>query len=410
MKIKAFRALRPGEGLARKVAAVPYDVVNTEEARKLAEGNPLSFLHVSRPEIDFSPTQDATAPEVYAQGAEALKQLVNTGSLVREATPALYLYRQTMGDHQQTGLVACCHIDDYLNNVIKKHEKTRQDKEDDRTRHCAIVGAHTGPVFLTYRAQPELTARMAEACRQTPLYDFVAEDGVGHTVWRVADPDAWVAALHDIPVAYIADGHHRAAASVRTGFEMRVKDPAPSADASYNWFLAVLFPDEQLQVLPYHRLVADLNGLTPEAFLAEVKTRFTVTPAASGDCATESCTGGQCAMYCAGQWYKLQWAHPQGSPVECLDVAVLQKTLLAPILGIDDPRTNPRISFVGGIRGLSALTGPVDAGTAGVAFAMRPVTVAEVMAIADAGEVMPPKSTWFEPKLRSGLLVHTLDD
>lgn len=407
MRIKAFQALRPTVEAAKQVAAVPYDVVDTAEAKVLAEGNPLSFLHVSRPEIDLPPDTDIHSDAVYAQGRKALDALFQAGTLLREGKDSLYLYRQTMGEHRQTGLVATCHVGDYEGNIIRKHEKTRKDKEDDRTRHCLELNANTGPVFLTYRDEAQIDA-LAEAITATPpLYDFTADDGIHHTVWRVADDlDRWVSAFAKVPLAYIADGHHRAAASARAGRERRLANPAHDGTEEYNWFLAVLFPASQLKILPYNRCVADLNGLSVEAFLKQVRDRFRVAEVPDGT-VSEGC---RCRMYLAGKWYELAWDAPSdGDPVKALDVSVLQDSLLSPVLGIDDPRTNERISFVGGIRGVRELSRRVDSGRDAVAFSMFPVTVGQMMAIADAGAIMPPKSTWFEPKLRSGLLVHTLD-
>lgn len=407
MRIKAFQALRPTVEAAKQVAAVPYDVVDTAEAKALAEGNPRSFLHVSRPEIDLPPDTDIHSDAVYAQGRKALDTLVQAGTLLREGKDSLYLYRQTMGEHSQTGLVATCHVGDYEENIIRKHEKTRKDKEDDRTRHCLELNANTGPVFLTYRDEAPIDALSKALTATPPLYDFTADDGIRHTVWRVADDlDRWVSAFAKVPLAYIADGHHRAAASARSGRERRLANPAHDGSEEYNWFLAVLFPASQLKILPYNRCVADLNGLSAEAFLKQVRGLFRVSEVPDGTVG-EGC---RCRMYLAGKWYELAWDAPsEGDPVKALDVSVLQDCLLSPVLGIDDPRTNERISFVGGIRGVQELSRRVDSGKDAVAFSMFPVTVGQMMAIADAGAIMPPKSTWFEPKLRSGLLVHTLD-
>ncbi|MGI6391239.1 MAG: DUF1015 domain-containing protein [Kiritimatiellia bacterium] len=407
MQIKPFAALRPAPEKAALVAAVPYDVVDTAEARTLAAGNPDSFLHVSRPEIDLPDSVDIHDDAVYAQGVKAFRDLQARGALVREADERLYVYRQIMGGHSQTGVVACCHIDDYACDIIRKHEKTRKDKEDDRTRHCLELNANSGPVFLTYRDTPALDALVAATQQTTPLYDFTAPDGVRHTVWRVEEDAApWVEAFAEVPLAYVADGHHRAAAAFRAGQQRRAANPAHTGREEYNWFLAVLFPGTQLRILPYNRCVADLNGLAPEAFLAQVSKIFTTAPADGADP-----TGPrEVRMYLAGRWYALTWDEVVADdPVSRLDVSVLQDRLLAPVLGIDDPRTSMRISFVGGIRGAAELIRRVDGGRDAVAFSMYPVTVAQMMDVADAGKIMPPKSTWFEPKLRSGLLVHTLD-
>ncbi len=406
MLIKPFAALRPVPEKVASLAAVPYDVVDTAEARVLAAGNPDSFLHVSRPEIDLPDSVDIHDDTVYAQGVRAFRDLQARGVLVREDAERLYVYRQIMGSHSQTGVVTCCNIDDYARDIIRKHEKTRKDKEDDRTRHCMELNANSGPVFLTYRDSDKLNALVAAVQKNAPLYDFTAADGIRHTVWRVEGPaQDWVSAFGQVPLAYVADGHHRAAAAFRTGQQRRAANPAHTGKEEYNWFLAVLFPASQLRILPYNRCVADLNGLTPAALLAKVKTIFKTVPA---DGATP--TGPrEVRMYLEKSWYKLTWDEFEADPVGRLDVSVLQDWLLAPVLGIADPRTNTRISFVGGIRGAGELIKRVDSGRDAVAFSMFPTTVGQMMDIADAGQIMPPKSTWFEPKLRSGLLVHTLD-
>lgn len=397
MNIRAFAALRPDPRHAATVAAVPYDVVDTAEARALAKGNADSFLHVSRPEIDMPDGTDPSSDAAYDHAAAALKSLQNRGVMIRESKPALYVYRQIMGPHSQTGVVACLDTEDYRTNVLRRHEKTRADKEDDRTRHILHLGAHTGPVFLTYRDQAEIDRLVSATCAAAPLYDFTAPDGIKHTVWRIAgDTKPWCAAFAKVPVAYIADGHHRAAAAARA---------AKERGGDYRWFLGVIFPASQLHILPYNRLLKDLNGLSSDAFLAAVKKVFAVKPAADGGAAAPE----SCRMYLGGAWYDLSWKVPAGAdPVSALDVSVLQDRLLAPVLGIDDPRTSKRISFMGGIRGLDALKAKVDSGENAVAFSMFPVTVEQMMAIADAGAIMPPKSTWFEPKLRSGLFVHPI--
>ena len=410
MQIKPFAALRPVPEKAAALASVPYDVVDTAEARALAAGNPDSFLHVSRPEIDLPDSVDIHAAAVYAQGVHAFKAFQERGALIREADERLYVYRQIMGAHSQSGVVACCHIDDYAHDIIRKHEKTRKDKEDDRTRHCLELNANSGPVFLTYRDAAELDMLVAETQKAAPLYDFTAADGVRHTVWRVdSAPALWTEAFGRVPLAYVADGHHRAAAAFRAGQQRRAANPAHSGREEYNWFLAALFPETQLRILPYNRCVSDLNGLAPEAFLEKVKSLFKterLTPDAQPPDPAGPC---DVRMYLGGAWHRLTWEAVDADPVGRLDVSVLQDRLLAPVLGIDDPRTNTRVSFIGGIRGTGELTRRVDSGRDAVAFSMFPVTVAQMMDIADAGQIMPPKSTWFEHKLRSGLLVHTLD-
>jgi len=394
MKIHPFAAVRPNVEDAPAVASVPYDVVDTAEAKALAAGNPKSFLHVSRPEIDLPDGTECSSPEAYAQARKALDALMANGTLIREGEPKFYAYRQTMGSHSQTGIVATFDTQDYLAGILKQHEKTRKDKEDDRTRHIETLSAHTGPAFLTYRDDPAIDLIVRDACSKAPLYDFVAPDGIGHTVWEIAPATVCVAdelteLFARIPVAYIADGHHRSAAASRYAKEH-------DFEGESRWFMAVIFPASQLKILAYNRLVADLNGLSDEDFLAKVKSVF---------------PGGKrhCRMYFRGKWTDLNWDIPAGTDVVgSLDVSYLQDRLLAPVLGIGDPRTDARISFMGGIRGDAALAAKVDSGENAVAFAMEPVTVEEMMAIADAGAIMPPKSTWFEPKLRSGLFVHTV--
>ena len=404
MNIRPFSAVRPTPEKASAVAAVPYDVVDTAEARALAAGNPASFLHVSRPEIDMPEGTDCASPEAYAQAKKALDGLRASGVLVQDPDPKFYAYRQVMGDHAQTGIVATFDAKDYLAGVLKQHEKTRKDKEDDRTRHIEILKAHTGPAFLTYKDDPAIDAIVAEACAGAPLYDFVAPDGIRHTVWEIAyghecRADELVELFARIPAAYIADGHHRSAAASRYAKE---NDFAGES----RWYLAVAFPASQLKILPYNRLVADLNGLTADQLLAKARDVFTVTEVADGMPAA----GRHARMFLAGKWYDLAWEVPAGTDVvSSLDVSVLQDRFLAPVLGIDDPRTSPRISFMGGVRPLDELKGRVESGRDAVAFSMYPVTVGEMMDIADAGAVMPPKSTWFEPKLRSGLFVHVVD-
>lgn len=405
MKIKPFCALRPAVERAASLASVPYDVVDTAEALRLAEGNPDSFLHVARPEIDLPAGTDIYSDAVYAQGVKNFKALQDRGVLNSDDGEHVYLYRQIMDGHSQTGVVCCCSIDDYAGNVIRRHEKTRKDKEDDRTRHTFELRANTGPVFLTYRATAELDRLTAETISREPLYDFTAVDGIRHTVWRVEGAgEEYVKAFASVPVSYVADGHHRAASAFRVGSLCRSQKRDYDGSEEFNWFLAVLFPAEQLRILPYNRCVADLNGFTAEDFLSKVKEIFRVSEGASAT-PTE---GRAVSMYLAGKWYQLSWADPVDEDVVGrLDVSVLQNRLLAPVLGIADPRTDNRISFIGGIRGTGELEKRVDSGRDAVAFSMYPVTVDEMMDIADADAIMPPKSTWFEPKLRSGLLIHT---
>ena len=395
--VRPFAALRPRAGLAPRVAAVPYDVVNAEEARALAT-DALSFLHVSRAEIDLPPDTDPYADAVYAKAVQAQAAL-RASSLEVESRPAVYLYRLTMGGHVQTGVAAAFSVDEYRRDLVKKHEKTRPDKENDRTRHIIETRAQSGPVLLTYARNAAVDAAVATGVAAAPLYEFTAPDGIGHAIWRTepAVGEAIVAAFRDVSALYIADGHHRAASAARA--DERLKS------AESGGFLAVAFPDTNMQILPYHRAIKDLNGRTPDAFLAEVGSRVAVRPGGP-----EVARKGECAMYLAGDWHlvALDGGPAISDPVASLDVQRLHDLLLAPVLGIGDERTDKRIDFVGGIRGPAELKRLVDGGKAAVAFAMFPTTVDDLVAIADAGGIMPPKSTWFEPKLRDGLLVHLI--
>ena len=404
LRIKAFQGLRPVEQLVAEVACVPYDVVNRAESAELAKGNPNSLLHVDRAEIDLPEEVDPYSDQVYAKALENFQSLQAKGALVRESAPCIYLYQQRMGNHTQVGIASVCHIEDYENDIIKKHEKTRKDKEDDRTRLINTISADTGPVFLTYRETSEIDALVDAVRKNAPLYDFTAPDGIQHTVWRIADAAPFVAAFAKVDVAYVADGHHRTASAARVGCERRAANPNHTGDEEYNWFLAVTFPANQLRILPYNRCVKDLNGHSPEAFLAEVAKSFKVTENVD----PTPTQPGNVSMYLGGKWYGLSWTPDlNADPISRLDVTVLQDRLLAPLLGIDDPRTSKRIDFIGGIRGTGELVQLVDGGKGAVAFSMYPTTVEQLMDIADAGQIMPPKSTWFEPKLRSGLFIHT---
>ncbi len=404
--VHPFRALRPVPEVAAQVASVPYDVVSTEEARALAAGNPLSFLHVTRAEIDLPPGTDPYSEAVYEQAVRNFEALKRSAPLVVDPEPAVYFYRLRVGAHEQTGLAACFALDEYERDLIKKHERTRRDKEDDRTRHIVRLRAQTGLVFLTYRAVAEIDEIAEKVCGGPPLFDFAAPDGVTHTVWQAGrtETHALAAAFSKVPALYIADGHHRAASAARARAELRAAGAAsPEADT----FVAVAFPDNQVQILPYHRVVKDLADLTPEAFLAAVRARVPVR-----DGAPAPARAGEVSMYLAGRWYTLDLRRAgdpaAGDRAAALDVARLQRVVLAEVLQVHDPRTDPRLDFVGGIRGPAELERRVDRGEAAVAFSMYPVAVEDLMAIADAGGVMPPKSTWFEPKLRDGLLVHLI--
>lgn len=399
-----FRALRPAPAVASRVASVPYDVVSTDEARALTADNPLSFLRVTRSEVDLPAGTDPYDDAVYGRAVENFRALAAGAPLVQDATPTLYFYRQQMGDHVQTGLAGCFSVDEYERDLIKKHEKTRRDKEDDRTRHITELRAQTGVVFLTYRATSEVDTIAARACSADPLYDFTASDGIRHTMWTVSTSDiaALVEAFGRIPALYIADGHHRAASAARARATLRARGES-TVDA--DTFVAVAFPDSQLKILPYNRIVKDLNGHTPEAFLAALRAKVHVAPGSPTP--TEA---NHVSMFLAGAWYTFALPEsPAGTPrSETLAVAVLQREVLTPILGIGDVRADKRIDFVGGARGTAALEAAVTSGRAAVAFSMYPVSVDDLMAVSDADGIMPPKSTWFEPKLRDGLLVHTI--
>jgi uncharacterized protein (DUF1015 family) len=411
-RIQPFRAWRPRPEIASRVASPPYDVVSSSEARALAADEPLSFLHVVKPEIDLDPSVDVYSPEVYAKGAENLRRLQDEGVLMREAEPALYIYRQRMGDHVQTGIVAGASVDEYEADLIKKHEHTRPVKEDDRTRHIDALNANTGPVFLTYRARAQIDRLVERLTANRATYDFVAPDGIQHVVWVVAEPsdrDELVQAFAGVPELYVADGHHRSAAGTRIRAMRRDSNPGHTGDEPYNFFLAVIFPDNQMKILDYNRVVTDLAGLTSDEFLRRVEEVFEIEASEDGRPRGPRSFG----MYLDGRWRLLSArpaTFPEDDPVQRLDVAILQNNLLAPILGIGDPRSDERIDFVGGIRGLAELEKRVGSGEWAVAFALHPTSIEQLFAVADAGLVMPPKSTWFEPKLRSGLIVRPLHE
>ncbi len=402
--IHPFRALRPSSASAAAVSSVPYDVVSTDEARQLAAGNPLSFLRVTRSEIDLPPDTDPDAAVVYEKARANFDALRSRAPLIVEDEPSLYFYRLKMGGHTQTGIAGCFSVDEYESDVIKKHERTRRDKEDDRTRHILQLRAQTGVVFLTFKATGGVDAIERTVTAGGPLYDFTAADGVHHTIWRASPVDiqAMVKEFARIPALYIADGHHRAASAARARGELR---GTPDA-AESNTFIAVAFPDNQMQVLPYNRTVKDLAGRTPETFLEELRK---VAKVSEGSAAPSR--KGEVSMYLGGRWYRVDLsaiAPQDDSRASSLDVARLQHGVLESILKIGDVRSDKRIDFVGGARGTSALEQAVNSGKAAVAFSMYPVTVEDLMAVSDAGGIMPPKSTWFEPKLRDGLLVHTI--
>jgi uncharacterized protein (DUF1015 family) len=389
------------------VIAPPYDVVTSEEARMLAAPRPASFLHISRPEIDLPPGTSPYADEAYARGAENLAKLINTGVLVREAEPSFYVYRMVMQGHTQTGVAFAASVDAYNRNRIRRHELTRPDKENDRVRNIDTLNAQTGPVLLAYRNNPTLARLVDIAASAPPLFTVVGPNDVLHSVWRISASEevgAIATALNALPALYIADGHHRSAAAARVAAQRKGK-----ADASHNYFLAVAFPHDEMHILDYNRVVHDLNGMTPDTLLARIRASFMVMPAKAPVAPATTETFG---MYLAGNWYELRLNPalvPRTDPVASLDVSLLQQHLLTPLLGIGDPRTDARIDFVGGVRGLVELARRVDSGNAAVAFSLHPTKMEQLMAVADAGELMPPKSTWFEPKLADGLLTHVLD-
>lgn len=414
--VRAFKAVRPAPELASQVAALPYDVMNSEEARKMVEGNPYSFLHVDKAEIDLDPAIDLYDTRVYEKARDNLQKMIAEGVFIQDGAPCLYIYKQVMQGRAQIGIVGCTSVDDYKNNMIRKHELTRADKEQDRINHVDYCDANTGPIFLTYRAKAEISATVeAQMAAKAPVYDFVSEDGIGHTVWVIDDAGViaqLTAAFAAVETLYIADGHHRSASAVRVGDLRRKANPAYTGEEEFNFFLSVIFPDDQLYIMDYNRIVKDLNGNSREAFLAKVEEKFTVTPY-TGAGALKPTKKHTYGMYLPGQWYLLEakdGSFDPKDPVVQLDVSILQSNLLTPILNIGDPRTDKRIDFVGGIRGLDALAARVDSGEMAVAFSMYPTTMDDLMDIADAGAIMPPKSTWFEPKLRSGLFIHKLSE
>ena len=407
--VRPFRALRPAPEKAARVSAVPYDVVSTEEARRLAAGNPLSFLHVSRAEIDLTDGTDPYSDAVYAKARENFEKLKREAPLSSEEALSLYVYRLRMGGQEQTGIAGACSLDEYDQDIIRKHERTRRDKEDDRTRHMLVLGAQTGPVFLTYRDRPEIDQIVAEIKGRTPLFDFTAPDGVAHTIWRVGGETAGRLAeqFRPVPLLYIADGHHRAASAARARSELAERSAKRTGEEAYNFFLAVAFPAGQVRILAYNRVVKDLNGRTPAEFLSALEEKFSV----AADASPSPRRKGEISVYLAGRWHGLlipPGGVATGGAIGSLDAAVLQEKVLEPLLGIKDIRTDKRIDFIGGIRGTQELERLVDSGKAAVAFSLYPVSVDDLMAVSDANEIMPPKSTWFEPKLRDGLLVHEI--
>ncbi len=419
-----FCCIRPREDLACRTAALPYDVYSRREAREAAKKEPLSFLNIDRPETQFPEDTDMYSDEVYAKAAELLDARMADGTYIEDGQKCYYVYELIMEGRHQTGIAACASIDDYLGNMIKKHENTREEKERDRVRHVDACNAQTGPIFLAYRSSDAISQAVRRAKETEKLFGFTADDGVTHNVWRIADGELQ-SAIRDgfaaVESIYIADGHHRAASAVRVGLQRRAEHPDYDGSEEFNYFLSVLFPEEELRILPYNRVVRDLNGLTPEEFLSRTSERFAVERLGKEPCRPER--KGMFGMYLDGCWYRLTAAGADClktsgvlsgdraeaccDPVESLDVSVLQQKLLGPVLGIADPRVDKRIDFVGGIRGTEELERRAESDMR-VAFSMHPTTIAELFSVADAGRLMPPKSTWFEPKLRSGLFIHSL--
>ena len=405
--IKPFRALRPASERAKQVSCVPYDVVYEQEVREFIKANPLSFLRVTRPEAEFSENSNPDSSVVFERAKENLQEFIDREIFAREAEPSFYVYRLSTGEHMQTGVVACCSLDEYELETIKKHEKIRPDKVEDRTKHMLAVKAQTGLIFLAFRATDRIKLLIYEATQIKPIYDFCCIDGVQQTVWRVALTEDLTAAFAEIPTLYIADGHHRIESAKLARDILRGKNPAHTGAEDYNFVVAGMFPAEDLQILAYNRIVKDLNGLSEEEFFNQVGKNFTVTQT------TEKVprNHGEFCMYMNGNWYKLKFAvdfAQEPNAIENLDVSILQNYLLAPVLGINDARTDTRIGFVGGARGAGELEKIVDEEAAKIAFSMFPTTMGDLFAVSDMDEIMPPKSTWFEPKLKDGLLVHLI--
>jgi len=411
--IKEFRGLRPAREKVEDVASPPYDVINSREAREMARGKPYSFLHIIKPEIDLSEDINPYDDAVYQKGRDNLDRFRRDGILIQDRIPAFYFYRLVMGNITQTGLVAGASIDDYAKDRIKKHELTRADKEADRIKHVDTLNANTGPVFLTYRAREDMNHLTAEVIRTPPLYDFTSYNEIRHTLWKVDDP-VMVEQIRNlfsgVDYLYVADGHHRSASGTIVGQRRRAANPNHTGEEEYNYFLSVIFPHDQLHIMDYNRVVRDLNGLSPREFLTLISNNFEVEPLE--DTSPSHPESPHCfRMYLAGKWYRITaktGSFSEDDPIKSLDISILQDNLLSPVLGIGDPRKDDRIDFVGGIRGLEELADRVDGGDA-VAFALYPTSIEQLMAVADQGLMMPPKSTWFEPKLRSGIIVHLLD-
>lgn len=407
--IRPFRAIRPRADLAERIAALPYDVYSREEARRVVENDPYTFLRIDRAETQFPPEQDMYAPEVYQKAHDMLWDMIGQGQFIQDDTPCYYIYEQVMNGRHQIGIVAVASADDYRDGVIKKHENTREEKELDRIRHVDACDAQTGPIFLAYRKNDVIEAIIRKQKENPPVYEFVSDDNITHIVYRITDAadNAMIReAFAGIGAIYIADGHHRCASAVKVCNLRREGNIRHTGEEEYNYFLSVLFADEQLMIMDYNRVVKDLNGLTKEAFLEKIAERYTIQPVDRAD--AKPAKKGQVGMYLDGRWYCLNWRGVfSEDPVDSLDVSILQKEVLEPILGIADPKVDSRIDFVGGIRGLQELERRVQTDCA-VAFAMYPTDIHELFRVADAGLLMPPKSTWFEPKLRSGLFIHSI--
>lgn len=405
--IRPFECVRPEKSIAGRVAALPYDVYDSKEAREVVAKEPLSFLKIDRAETQFDEQVDMYSQEVYQKAHDMLMEAIDDGTFITDSDRAYYVYELTMDGRTQTGIAACASIDDYLNNVIKKHENTRADKEQDRINHVDACGAQTGPIFLAYRANEVINGEVAKAKEKEPLYSFTSDDGIRHQVWKISDK-ASVGNIEDafagISQIYIADGHHRAASAVKVGLKRRESNPGYTGDEEFNYFLSVLFPDEELMIMPYNRVVKDLNGMSEEEFVARIKEKFIVNESSTQ---VSPAKKGEFGMYLGKKWYTLTAREEilSNDPVDGLDVAVLQNNVLEPLLGIHDPKTDKRIDFVGGIRGLGELERRCDEDCV-LAFSMYATSISELFAVADAGLLMPPKSTWFEPKLRSGLFIH----
>ncbi len=407
--VRPFKGLRPKKEFAEKIASPPYDVLDSDEARVIVNENPLSFLRVVKPEVDLAQDVNLYSDEVYQQGADNLNNLVNKGYMAQDAEPCFYFYRQIMGNHVQTGLVASVSAEDYNNDIIKKHEFTRKEKEEDRIRHIETQSAQCGPVFLTYPDSAELDSIQKKVCAGTPEYKFTSDDGIEHIFWLVTEDTDKIGKLFakDVPFLYVADGHHRSASGAIIAGRREKANPNHKGDEEYNFFLAVIFPKSQMKILAYNRAVQDLKGRTPEEFIAEISDKFSVVKTGTKMPAKNQ----EFSMYLDKSWYTLEplkGTFPSDDPVKSLDASILQENLLHPVLGVENPRTASHIKFVGGIRGTEELEKLVNSGKYSVAFSMFPTSVDQLIAVADSGNVMPPKSTWFEPKLRSGLVVHVI--